>query len=105
MTAQLDLLAWTPRYPAVPGSKAAGTSSDAAEAMKPRAGILRAKVLDCLREYGPMTADECADALRESVLAIRPRFSELRALGLVVDTGERRENDSGRRAIVWRAAS
>jgi predicted ArsR family transcriptional regulator len=103
MTAQLDLLDWKPRYPAVPGSKAAGTSSEAAEAMKPRAGILRAKVLACLRTRA-LTADECADALRESVLAIRPRFSELRALGLVVDTGDRRINDSGRRAIVWRAA-
>jgi predicted ArsR family transcriptional regulator len=101
---QMDLLAWTPRYPAVPGSKAAGTSSEAAEAMKPRAGILRAKVLDCLRTRCPLTADECAEMLGDSVLAIRPRFSELRALGLVVDTGDRRINDSGRRAIVWGAA-
>ena len=103
MTAQLDLLAWSPRYPVVPGAKVDGTSTEAAEAMKPRAGILRAKVLACLKQRA-LTADECADVLRESVLAIRPRFSELRALNLIADTGERRENDSGRRAIVWRAA-
>ena len=42
--------------------------------------------------------------LGESVLAIRPRFSELRALGQITDTGARRINDSGRSAIVWRAA-
>jgi len=38
------------------------------------------------------------------VPAVQPRFSELRALGSIVDTGERRQNDSGRNAIVWRAA-
>ena len=103
MTDQLDLLGWTPRYPAVPGAKVSGTSQDAAHAMKPRAGILRAKVLACLRERA-MTADECADLLGETVLSIRPRLSELRALGLILDTGNRRANDSGRNAIVWRAA-
>jgi len=100
---QMDLLDWTPRYPVTPGAKAPGTSTEAAEAMRPRAGILRAKVLACLRAQS-LTADECADALGESVLAIRPRLSELRALNQITDTGERRQNDSGRNAIVWRAA-
>lgn len=103
MTAQLNLLDWTPTYPAVPGAKAEGTSTEAAKAMKPRAGILRGKVLDCLKTCS-LTTDECAQMLNESVLAIRPRFSELRAMDLIVDTGERRQNDSGRKAIVWRAA-
>lgn len=101
---QLDLLAWAPRYPATPGAKVGGTSADAAEAMRPRAGILRAKVLAALRSTGPATADECADRLGETVLSIRPRFSELRATGLILDTGDRRINDSGRSAIVWRPA-
>lgn len=100
---QMDLLGWTPVYPTVPGAKTSGTSQAAAEAMRPRAGILRAKVLACLKDRA-LTADECADVLRETVLAIRPRFSELRALGQIIDTGERRQNDSGRSAIVWRAA-
>jgi len=101
---QMDLLDWTPRYPVTPGAKVSGTSQEAAEAVRPRAGIVRAKVLATLRSTGPMTTDECADVLRESVLTIRPRFSELRALGLIEDTGDRRQNDSGRNAIVWRAA-
>jgi hypothetical protein len=101
---QMDLLSWTPRYPAVPGSKAAGTSTEAAEAMKPPAAWLRAKALNMLRSAGDLTADECASLLNETVLSIRPRFSELRALNLITDTGDRRINDSGRRAIVWRAA-
>lgn len=57
-----------------------------------------------LLEWEQLTTDECASLLEESVLSIRPRFSELRALGQITDTGDRRLNDSGRRAIVWRAA-
>lgn len=102
MIEQLDLLAWQPRYPNVPGHKREDTSRAAAEAMRPKAGILRDKVLACLRKQ-PMTADECADTLRETVLTIRPRLSELRALDLIIDTGDRRQNDSGRNAIVWSA--
>ena len=99
---QMDLLSWQPRYPATPGAKTGGTSTEAAEAMKPRAGILRAKVLALLK-VRRLTTDECAEILKESVLAIRPRFSELRAQNLIEDTGDRRINDSGRRAIVWSA--
>lgn len=97
---QFDLFAPKPRYPNVPGAKTGDTSREAAEAMQPRAGFLRAQVLDCLRMCS-MTADECARMLNESVLSIRPRFSELRALGLIADTGDRIPNDSGRNAIVW----
>jgi hypothetical protein len=62
---------------------------------------------ECLREikrcWMGCTADECAGYLGETILSIRPRFSELRAFGLIEDTGDRRLNDSGRRATVWRA--
>jgi hypothetical protein len=50
---------------------------------------------------GPLTADEAAAKLGESVLSIRPRISELRARGLIAPTGERRRNASGMRAMVW----
>lgn len=99
---QLDLLT----YPHAPGFKAEGTSRQAAESMKPSAATLRATCLGWLH-YWPdrgCTADECAEQMGESVLSVRPRFSELHALGLIVDTGERRLNASGRRAVVWKAA-
>lgn len=99
---QLDLLS----YPASPGFKAEGTSKAAAESMKPTAATLRATCLGWLH-YWPdqgRTADECAEEMGESVLSVRPRFSELHALGLIVDTGQRRPNKSGRNAVVWKAA-
>jgi len=34
------------------------------------------------------------------VLAIRPRITELKKLGLIVASGEKRENESGHRADV-----
>ncbi len=50
------------------------------------------------------TPDELADLIGASPLAIRPRITELRKAGLIVDTGCRRLNRSGRKAVVWRAA-
>jgi predicted ArsR family transcriptional regulator len=50
------------------------------------------------------TADEIAAALGRSQFTVRPRCSELLARGLIRDSGVRRENLSGRSAIVWVAA-
>lgn len=73
--------------------------------MLPRAGTLRDQVLRFIKSCASgATADEAADALRESILAIRPRVTELSKQGLIVETEQRRRNVSGRSAIVWRAA-
>lgn len=89
-------------YPHTPGSKTGGTSRDSAEAMKLTACRLRDLCMLWL-ERDPYTADEVAEHLGQSILSIRPRFSELRKLNLIQDTGERRKNVSGHRAIVWKA--
>lgn len=88
-------------YPEQAGAKTEGPSHDAARSIDARA--LRETVLADLKERGPSTADECAKRLGRNVLAIRPRFSELVALGTIVDAGERRRNASRRFATVWRA--
>lgn len=85
-------------------ARAADTSQAAAEAMTAEAPRLRELVLAQIREAGRargLTADECASRLRRSVLAIRPRVSELAQAGLIRDSGSRRGNASGRTAIVW----
>jgi hypothetical protein len=88
-------------YPDKPGHKSHDdTTLAAAEAIASRAATLRAKAYAMLK-VRRMTADECADTMGESVLAIRPRFSELRTKGLIRDTGNRRPNRSGHSAIVW----
>src|SRR5215468_7391042 len=49
-----------------------------------------------------LTADEIAAKLDECVLAVRPRVSELFDAGQIAKTGERRTNESGLRAYVWK---
>ena len=66
------------------------------------ATTLRGKCLALLREKGAMTPDECALALGIHWQSIRPRFTELKLIGVIEDTGERRRNDTGKRAKVWR---
>ncbi|MFN7174201.1 MAG: hypothetical protein ACK4MT_05760 [Thermaurantiacus tibetensis] len=104
MSADLPLFRWQERYPGAPGFKRQATSAEAATSMRDQAGRLRGAVLAALRRHGPLTADEIAGALGETVLSVRPRVSELAVEGLVVKTSQRRRNDSGRTAIVWRLA-
>lgn len=90
-------------YPQSPGYKSRDTARAAAEAIKPRQPTLQQRILRQLSD-SPMTPDECAGHIGASQLAVRPRFSELAALGKIADTGQRRTNGSFRKAIVWRLA-
>lgn len=91
------------RYPDIPGAKGPdGTSQDAAEAIKPCASYLRRLAMRSLDKLGEATVLEAvavAEVARES---LQPRFSELRAMGLVEPTGARRRNPSGKAAAVLR---
>lgn len=62
---------------------------------------LQADVMVTLEVHGPQTADKLAAMIGEDTLSIRPRLTELKNMGLVVDTGLRRQSDRGRQAIVW----
>jgi len=91
-------------YPDRPGYKYRQTSAEAAVAMEPKAPTLRERCYRTLLHRGPQTADELAASIGESILAVRPRVTELARQRKVVDTGLRRENAvSTRKAIVWRA--
>ena len=87
------------KYPHKPGWKRTGTSLEAARKIS-KSAETRTKIIELLLEQ-PRTADEIATALGLSVLYVRPRFSELVALGLICETGERRKNDSTMSASVW----
>lgn len=104
-----DLFANSTSYPGLPGHKGRSeTSREAAEAIAPRAPTLRGKIADLLVNVYPggHTPDEAASALRLSPFAVRPRFTELSAAGLIKKTGERRRNPgSTLNATVWRASA
>ena len=90
-------------YPHSPGWKEATTSLDAAEAIESHADTVSAQVLAALSITHGMTADEIATLLNESILTVRPRVTELFKDGRIHRTGQRRKNQSGRYAHVYRA--
>jgi len=92
------------RYPDAPGHKGRDTGIAAAEDVAPKVPRLQRVVLKSLETAGPSTPDEIAARHGLSILTIRPRVSELGRLGKIVDTGARRVNRSGKKAIVWRLA-
>lgn len=92
-----------PAYPDAPGAKARETSFAAAEAIAPRVGNLRERVLAELQAF-PGSPEQIAQRLSEPVMNIRPRCSELAHKGLIRDSGKRAFAQGGRRAIVWEIA-
>lgn len=89
-------------YPDYPAYKTTTPETFALAALQiaDRSGHLRNKVLDVLKNRN-CTADEVAEKIGESVLSIRPRVSELRAMGKIVPTTLRRKNITGHSAVVW----
>lgn len=79
------------------------TSKEAQENIAPKASYLRHITHKAIIEAGSygLTADEAANRTNHTVLQIRPRCSELNQSELIIDSGKRRKNLSGRNAIVW----
>jgi hypothetical protein len=93
-------------FPYHPGSKGYdGTSQAAAEALAPSVSHLRRLALRTLAELRGGTVLEAVAASGIAHEALQPRFSELRAMGLVEATGQRRPNPSGKSAAVLRLTS
>jgi hypothetical protein len=90
-------------YPEAPGHRGIDTSIAAAEALAPKVGRLQRMALDAIAGRGALglTADELAEALQLDRYSIQPRTSELRRKRLIADSGLRRFNSSGKKAIVW----
>lgn len=93
----------TELYPNNPGAKGPdGTSQAAANAMRPSVSHLRRLALRALEQLGAATVLETVPVAGVTRESLQPRFSELRAMGLVEATGERRRNPSGKSAAVLR---
>lgn len=86
-----------------PGAKGPdGTSQAAARSMASSVAYLHRRALETLNRLGDATPLEAVAASGIGREALQPRFSELRAAGLIEPTGERRANPSGRSAAVLR---
>jgi hypothetical protein len=92
------------RYPAVPGSKEkGGTSESAALSVMSRAAAVRERVLAAYRAAGErgLTPDEAGRVVDEDKLTVRPRVSELLRDGLLIKTRRTRTNTSQKQAAVY----
>ena len=92
-----------PAYPALPGHRGVDTSVAAAAFLAQGLGYLQAKAFRAIAESGArgLTTNEIAQKLGIDRGSIQPRTSELRAKGRIRDSGQRRQNANGKRAIVW----
>tara|TARA_B100000378_G_scaffold272911_2_gene265070 strand:- start:3008 stop:3241 length:234 start_codon:yes stop_codon:yes gene_type:complete len=70
-------------------------------------GYLQRVALRAIRDAGNrgLTTNELAEAVSIGRESIQPRTSELRVMGLIRDSGNRRENANGKSAIVWVASA
>ena len=97
MNQQLDLEQY-------PYSQDTDTSKAAAESVKDAARTFRKKIHVLLGGLYPAgaTSEELSKHLLVDYGTIQPRTSELRDSLIIMDSGARRDNESGKAAIVWR---
>lgn len=78
-------------YPdSLPGFKGnVETGREAAVAFAPKLGRRQAEVLADLERHGPSTAEQIGQRIDRHWYLVRPRISELKAMGLVIDSGGR----------------
>lgn len=94
-------------YPDAPGHRGIDTSIAAAAALAPDLSRLQQLAATAIKAAGVngLTSDEVAERIGVLRWTIRARTAELRSKGVIVDSGRRRENVTGRQAIVWVAAA
>lgn len=94
-------------YPDAPGHRGVQTSVEAGEAIAPDLGRLQRMAERAIRAAGDkgLTADELAARLGMARWSIQPRTTELQRKGFIQDSGHRRRNVTGKRAIVWVSAT
>ena len=103
MTEPDDLFMFAEKYPDGPGYTNETTSKAAAEKVAPKAGTQAADCLEFIRQRGRATPDEASIALNMLVTSARPRFTQLKNLGLIVEDGTA-INENGNDSIAYKLA-
>lgn len=79
------------QYPHAPALGCTSTSRAAAHRINPHAKRLQKMVLENLEHVGAATWKEVSARLHKDTRSVQPRFSELKKLGMIEDTGDRRD--------------
>ena len=90
-------------YQGGPGRQPVDTSIEAAVKIAPFAPAIAGKVLQAVIAAGPLglTVLEGCARYGWDRHGAQPRFTELKLAGKIADSGQRRRNPSGVRAIAW----
>lgn len=92
-------------YPQHPGFKGdLDTGRLAAQSFAPKAKPIRVRTLAVI-ERAPSTAEQVGEEIDVHFMIVRARCSELRAMGLIEDSGRRGEGALGGRVVVWRSTT
>lgn len=90
-------------YGGTPPHNGTDTSKAAAEKAKPKAKTVRQQLFELIAAAGPqgMTADEVGSSTGRPAQSVSARLKELQELGLIKDSGRRRDTRYGRAARVY----
>ena len=91
------------KYPYKAGHRGIRTSIISAEDIDKRLGRLHKQVIIELSKVYPkgLTSSELANKIGRNLLTIRPRTTELKHQGLIIDTEKDRKNENGKPEIIY----
>ena len=92
------------KYPYKAGHRGIRTSIVSAEDTDKRISRLHKQVLIELAKVFPkgLSSSELADKTKISLLTVRPRTTELKLQGLIIDTEKDKKNENGKPEIVYK---
>jgi len=92
------------KYPYKAGHRGVRTSIISANDTNKRLSRLKKQVLIELGKVYPkgLSTSQLADKTKISLLTVRPRTTELKLQGLIIDTEKDRKNDNGKPEIVYK---
>ena len=92
------------KYPYKAGHRGIRTSIISAEDTNKRLGRLHKQVIIELSKVFPkgLTSSELANKIGRNLLTIRPRTTELKHQGLIIDTEKDRKNENGKPEIIYK---
>ena len=92
------------KYPHKAGHRGVRTSKKSADEINPKLKRLQKIILLELEKVFPdgLTGSELAKRTKRNLLTIRPRTTELKLLGAIIDTETTRKNDGGKSEIVYK---
>ena len=95
------------KYPHKAGHRGVRTSKKSADEINPKLRRLQKMILIELEKVYPegLITSELAKLTNKNILSIRPRTTELKLLGAIIDTETTRKNDGGKSEIVYKLRS